>query len=143
MKKNSYGQWTSAFSLDAECYEILSKVPNKSAYVRMAIKAAEMPPSDHHIQKMGSGSSRLCNPFHVKGVCAICWPDGEPTKEAWMHYLEMSRLGREARKPPSIRVEAIATEGRPNKQPDYQPFAVLGWLVAMVTTGIALGMHYL
>jgi len=137
------GTYVTAFSLDPECQEILSEQQNRSRFVREAIKAFETPTINQHIQPTGVGPLKLCNPFHVRGLCKICWPDGRPTNEGWFEYVEATRSGRQTSKPASAHVQAVAAHGRPKHKTQYEPFTVLGWLVALVASGIAVGLQYL
>jgi len=125
-------------SLDKDTDAIRAKrVPNNfSRFVRDQLKELEAQRRDTHINVIGEGFLRFCNPFHAKGLCRMCWPDGPPMREDWLEYVRLSAYNRSIGKPiealdqpepASIHAESIGAH-EPKQEGRHKGALILSWL---------------
>lgn len=91
-KRNPY---TTTISLDEETKAIARTLPNLSWFVRDALRTHRdttnrMILAEHPRYDITTG---CCSPFNNAGLCGICWPQGAPTRKAWLDFVRMSRAG--------------------------------------------------
>jgi len=94
-------------SLDEQTDRIASNIGNFSKFVRSrlieydnATKATAIQAVEHNAPRFihyGRGNSDLsvevCFPFHLSGCCVLCWPDGPPTRGAWLEWTATIKTG--------------------------------------------------
>lgn len=125
-------------SLSVETDAIRAKrVPNNfSRFVRDQLKELEAERRDTHINVIGEGFLRFCNPFHAKGLCRMCWPDGPPMRVDWLEYVRLSAYNRSIGKPiealdqpepASIHAESIGAH-KPKQEGRHKGALILSWL---------------
>ena len=120
---------------------------NFSRWAREQLIAWDRQQKEVHVQAVGQGFHRLCNPFHRHGACEKCWPVGIPTQDNWKAYLKASREGLE---PDAPVVQTIEERTSPyesqkatilgkqsgtqetNQNTGKEYFAGLGWIVALI-----------
>lgn len=133
----SSDQIIKSVSLDKHTDAIRAKrVPNNfSRFVREQLKELEAERRETHINVIGEGFLRFCNPFHAKGLCRMCWPHGPPMRADWLEYVRLSARNRAIGKsiedldqPKPARIEAESIGAQQTKQEGRNKVArVLSW----------------
>jgi len=109
---------------------------NFSRWVREQLKELENEQRDYHVNVIGEGFLRFCNPFHAKGLCKMCWPNGPPIRADWLEYVRLSSYNRAAGKPidtldqpkpARIDAESISTQ-QTKQEGRHKTARVLSWL---------------
>lgn len=115
---------------------------NFSRWVREQLKELENEKREYHVNVIGVGFLRFCNPFHAKGLCRMCWPDGPPIRQDWLEYVRLSSHAREPSaplpqpKPARIKTESVSAEktGEKSKRNALRVLSLAGWLLYLATT---------
>ncbi len=102
-----------SISLNEDTAPLAAAKVNFSAWVRKALldEAAlsrrKHPDggNDHHIAMRPSMG--VCWPFHAKGCCHLCWPDGPPTEEGWRTLMAETRVRQESHRPDLVEVPTL------------------------------------
>ena len=91
-------------SLDEQTAAIADNIGNFSKFVRGRLieydnttKATAIQILEHNaprtIRANGNLSVAVCFPFHLSGCCILCWPDGPPTRGAWLEWTATIKTG--------------------------------------------------
>lgn len=78
-----------SISLDEETNEIRERVVGHyrfSAFVRASLRELDAQCSPTHTTDETARHHGLCNGL-FKPVCVICWPDGAPSRAAWLAFV--------------------------------------------------------
>ena len=102
------GRIVKSVSLDEQTAHIADNIGNFSKFVRVRLiqydnktKAEAIQILEHNAPrilhtpnstKFGEGVE-VCFPFQNTGCCALCWPDGPPTRGAWYEWSDTIRDG--------------------------------------------------
>ena len=109
---------------------------NFSRWVREQLKELENEQREYHVNVIGEGFLRFCNPFHVKGLCAMCWPNGPPIRADWLEYVRLSSYNRKVGKPiealeqpepAGIKAQEVSTD-QPEQKGQSNAARYLSWL---------------
>ena len=109
---------------------------NFSRWVREQLKELENQKREYHVNVIGEGFLRFCNPFHAKGLCAMCWPNGPPIRADWLEYVRLSSYNRAVGKPQeelsqpepaSVKAESVSTD-QPKQKGHSNAARYLSWL---------------
>ena len=109
---------------------------NFSRWVREQLKELENQKREYHVNVIGEGFLRFCNPFHAKGLCAMCWPNGPPIRADWLEYVRLSSYNRAVGKPQedlsqpepaSVKAESVRTD-QPEQKGHNNAARYLSWL---------------
>jgi hypothetical protein len=126
-------------SLDKHTDAIRSKrIPhNFSRWVRDQLKELENEKREFHVNVIGEGFLRFCNPFHAKGLCKMCWPEGPPIRADWLEYVRLSSYNREASQPEPARIKAESVRTQQPQQKGHSKTAQwvswLGWVLLIIS----------
>lgn len=145
-KHGKYGYNLKTARLCDESMAIAAEL-NFSRWAREALIEHARKLADAHVQDIGMGFHRLCNPYHKNGICEKCWPLGIPTRDDWKEYLRQSREGHEP-SPPAVQESkgrSSPYEGKKttffgkqsgtkeaNDNTGKKYLAGLGWVVALI-----------
>lgn len=101
------GRIVKSVSLDEQTAHIADNIGNFSKFVRGRLiaydnttKATAIQTLEHNAPRFihygrGNGdlSVEVCFPFHLTGCCVLCWPDGPPTRGAWLEWTATIKTG--------------------------------------------------
>ncbi len=95
------GRIVKSVSLDEQTADIADNLGNFSKFVRGRLIAYDNTTKANAIQILEHNAPRVihtpdstqfgdgvkvCFPFHITGCCALCWPDGPPTRGEWFEW---------------------------------------------------------
>ena len=102
------GRIVKSVSLDEQTADIADNIGNFSKFVRGRLIAYDNTTKATAIQILEHNAPRtirtptatniddglkVCFPFHVSGCCVLCWPDGPPTRGAWLEWSASIKKG--------------------------------------------------
>ena len=99
------GRIVKSVSLDEQTAHIADNIGNFSKFVRNRLIAYDNTTKATAIQILEHNAPRsirtpnpdlfveVCFPFHVSGCCVLCWPDGPPTRGAWLEWTATIKTG--------------------------------------------------
>lgn len=101
----------SSVALDEETYAISRRVGNFSEFVRECLRRWNAYETSTHVHPTETSK---CYPRSKKGCCILCWPDGMPDHNDWLHFREMHKTH------PTSSTQWIEEKARElNKTPDF------------------------
>ncbi len=70
---------------------VKEQIGNLSLFVRTSLKefAISRVPLNYH--NAWRSSLEVCWPFKPEGFCALCWPEGPPSRKEWDEWLDVMR----------------------------------------------------
>ena len=88
---------TTSVSLDAQTVQIKRRLPNFSRFVRVCLREwAQMQDGNHIVPIEANRRYARCNPMHSTGCCAICWPEGRPSRASYFLWMDAHRDGQDS-----------------------------------------------
>jgi len=99
------GRIVKSVSLDEQTAHIADNIGNFSKFVRGRLVAYDNTTKATAIQILEHNAPRsirtpnpdlfvdVCFPFHLTGCCVLCWPDGPPTRGAWLEWTATIKTG--------------------------------------------------
>jgi len=99
------GRIVKSVALDEQTAPIADNIGNFSKWVRGRLiaydnmtKATAIQILDHNAPRSirtpnPDLSVEVCFPFHLSGCCVLCWPDGPPTRGAWLEWTATIKTG--------------------------------------------------
>ena len=99
------GRIVKSVSLDEQTAAIADNIGNFSKFVRSRLiqydnttKATAIQILEHNAPRTIRSPNpdlfvEVCFPFHLSGCCILCWPDGPPTRGAWLEWTAAIKTG--------------------------------------------------